>query len=251
MFLMKRFLVCVEYNGSNYFGWQKQNDKHTIQLVIEKTLSIIANHDINIFCASRTDKGVHSLGQIFHFDSYSNRTLYEWLSGGNSLLPKDITFKWINYINNTFHARFNAIARRYIYVVSYSKIRSSFLNKLVMYYPYKLNVSIMLEGAKFLLGEHNFSFFTTSKNQSKNTIKKVYYIRIYQKNLYTFFDIKANSFLYHMVRNIVSVLLLLGIKRYSVSYIKNLIKLKDKSRLNINLIEPDGLYLHTVYYKFS
>ncbi len=244
-----RFLVCVKYNGSGYSGWQKQSDNgFSVQNKIEESLSKIANHKVNIFCSSRTDAGVHSIGQTFHFDTFRKRTINEWLFGTNSILPKDISFKWVKNVSINFHARFNAIARRYIYIICNSKLRCSFLNKLVTYYPIYLNVEDMLKGSKFLLGEHDFSFFRSSKCQSKSAFRNIIDIKIFRKGVYIFFVIKADSFLYRMVRNIIGSLLLVGIKKYSFYWIKYLLLLKNRINCHISTVKPDGLYLSNVYY---
>ncbi len=247
---MYRLLVCVEYNGSNYIGWQKQNSLqlYSIQGVIEKILSVIAKHNVDIFCSSRTDAGVHSIGQVFHFDTLTFRTERDWLFSANNNLPYDIAFKWVKFISLDFHARFSALSRRYIYVIYMSKIRSCFLNKLVTYYFYDLDVNLMSKASKFLLGEHDFSSFKSSGCESINPIRNVLNISIYKKNNFIFFDITANSFLYRMVRNIVSSLLLVGIKKYSIFWIKEFLSYKKNDVFKINVVKPNGLYLLNVYY---
>ncbi len=250
MFILKniqRILVCVEYNGSNYYGWQKQPNRITVQSVIEKCLSKIANHTIYIYCASRTDSGVHGVNQIFHFDTFACRKKNEWLYGSNAILPKDISFKYIKYIDNNFHARFSAIARRYIYILCNSKIRCSLLHKQVAYYPYNIDFPLIIKASKLFCGQHNFRFFTSSKNKTFSYIRNIFYFNIYKKNSYIFFDIKGNSFLYHMIRNIISVLLLVARGKYSLHYITDVLLLKTK--LNVNLIDASGLYLYSVFYK--
>ncbi len=246
-----RLLVCVEYNGFNYIGWQKQKDKNksSIQENIEISLAKIANHSVNIFCASRTDSGVHSLGQVFHF----NTSLYikesNWVNGLNSILNKDIYVKWVKYVSNKFHARFDAIARRYIYVISIYKFYSIFLYKLVTYLKVNyLNITSMIKGSKYLIGNYNFSSFSSVKGNTNNMFRKIFYIKIYKKNNYIFFDIKANSFLYKMIRNIVTSLVLVGLNKKPYYWIKSLLSCRIRY-LKYNLIPSNGLYLHTVYYK--
>ncbi len=246
-----RLLVCVEYNGSNYIGWQKQcfNTKlNSIQNVIENVLSVIAKHKISIFCSSRTDSGVHSLGQVFHFDTFCYRSERDWLFSSNNKLPYDISFRWVKFISSNFHARFNAISRRYFYVICTSKTRSCFFNKLVTYYNYDVNINLMKKASKYLLGENDFSSFKSSKCESLSSYRNIIHINIYSKYNYIFFDIRANSFFYHMVRNIVSSLLLVGIRKYSFYWIKDFLNYKDNSVFKINMIKPYGLYLFSVYY---
>ncbi len=249
MYKKYRLVVCVEYKGTNYSGWQIQNiNDNSIQNIIEKSLFILIKEKIKIFCSSRTDSGVHSIGQIFHFDIYKYININKLLYNINFILPYDISFKWIKYVSSKFHSRYNAISRRYIYIIYNSKIRSSFLNKLVMYFNKDLDIYLMSKSAKFLVGEHDFSSFRSSKCESKNPYKKIFYLNIFKKNNFIFFDIKANSFLYHMVRNIVSCLIMVGTRIYSIYWLKDFLNYKNNKIFNINIVKPYGLYLISVNY---
>ncbi len=246
-----RLLVCVEYNGSNYNGFQSQSNykkKLTIQGIIESILTKISRSKIKIFCASRTDIGVHSIGQMFHFDTNIYKSEKDWLVISNYNLPKDICFKSVKYISNYFHARHNVIARRYIYVILNSFLGSSILYNLVLNFKIKLNIDLMLKASRILLGINDFSSFKSSGCQSKNNIKYIFHFNIFKKGLYIFFDIKANSFLYHMVRNIISCILLVGIKKHSVNWFNKFLIYKNKNYYKFNLIKPNGLYLYKIYY---
>ncbi len=245
-----RLIVCVEYKGTNYSGWQKNKFSKliSIQETIENVLSKICKHNVNIFCSSRTDKGVHSLGQIFHFDTYKYRSEIEWLSISNFILPKDIFFKWVKFcLFNRFNSRKDCLARRYIYVILNRFNRSSFLYDFVLYYNKYLLINLMLEASKYLLGEHNFSSFRSSGCQSISFFRNIFYINIFRRGVFVFFDIIADSFLYHMVRNIVSILLLVGIKKKSICWFRDFFYSCIKN-YNINLIKPNGLYLYKIYY---
>ncbi len=249
MFLFKKYrlAVCVEYNGTNYIGWQKQFKKNSIQEVIENMLSKISNHEVKIFCASRTDLGVHSLGQIFHFDTFKYRNENEWLIISNYNLPKDIYFKWVKNVSLNFHSRYNAISRRYIYIILNSNIQNVFLYNLVFFFNKKLDINLMLLASRILLGENDFSSFRSSGCQSISSIRRIFYFNIYNNGLFIFFDIIANSFLYHMVRNIISSLLLVGINKMSIFNFKKIFYSKNKD-YKFNLVKPNGLYLYRVYY---
>ncbi len=245
-----RLLVCVEYNGNNYNGFQKQYSKNvkTIQQIIENILTKISGNEVKIFCSSRTDKGVHSIGQIFHFDTNIYKREKDWLNISNYNLPNDICFKWVKYVSLNFHARHNVIARRYIYVILNSFLNSSLLYNLVLIFKKKLNIDLMINASKFLLGINDFSSFRSSGCQSNNTIKYIFYFNIFKKGMYIFFDIKANSFLYHMVRNIISCLLLVGIKKYSINWFNKFLISRNRNYCKFNLVKPNGLYLYKIYY---
>ncbi len=246
---MYRLLVCIQYNGFFYHGWQKQNkNDNSIQCVIENYLSLFFNYNIKIFCSSRTDIGVHSLGQIFHFDIKKYIKINLILNYLNNVLLNYILIKWIKYVSINFHSRYNAIARRYIYVMCNIDNKSIFLNKLVTYYNEYIDINLMLKASRCLIGKHDFSSFRSSKCESKNPYKIIFYINIYKYKKFIFFDIKANSFLYHMVRNIISSLLLVGTYKYSVFWIKDFLYYRNKKIFNIYMIKPYGLYLVNVYY---
>lgn len=250
MILIKyRLLASVRYIGTNYIGWQKQLlvSINSIQEILENCLSIIANHSIHIVSSSRTDAGVHSIGQLFHFDTYTYRLIKEWLLGVNSLLPNDILLNWIYYIPLTVHVRKNTIFRRYIYIINNNILSSCFLYNLVFDYPYKLDINLMLKAASIFKGIHDFSFFSSDKNKSVNTIKHIMHLNIFQKNKYIIIDIQANSFLYRMVRNIVSSLLLVGIRYYSYNWIYELLNNnKNKCLPIIQIVKSHGLYLYQI-----
>ncbi len=246
---MYRLLVCVKYNGSQYHGWQKQfKNDNSIQSIIENSLFLLFKYNIKIFCSSRTDVGVHSLGQTFHFDIKKYIKINFLLNLLNKILPIYICIKWIKYVYMKFNARYNAIARRYIYIIYNSNLKSVFLDKLVTYNSNDININIMLKASKFLIGRHNFNSFRSSGCESNNSYKTIFYLNIYKLGNFIFFDIKANSFLYHMVRNIVSSLLLIGTYRYSILWIKDFLFCQNKNFFDICIVKPYGLYLMNVYY---
>lgn len=244
-----RLVVCVEYKGTNYSGWQFQNiNDNSIQNIIEKSLCLLIKEKIKIFCSSRTDIGVHSLGQIFHFDINKIINVDKLLYKINFILPNDINFKWIRYIYNNFHARYSAISRRYIYIICLSKIHSSFLYRLVTYYNENLDIDLMYKSSRFLIGRHNFNSFISSKCESNNFYRNIFFINIFKKNDFIYFDIEANSFLYHMIRKIISCLLMVGSKKYSLYWLKDFLYYRNNKIFNINIIKPYGLYLLNVKY---
>ncbi|QJC35971.1 tRNA pseudouridine(38-40) synthase TruA [Enterobacteriaceae endosymbiont of Donacia cincticornis] len=244
-----KFALGVEYNGTHYHGWQKQNIhyKKTIQGYLEKIISKIANHDVFIFCAGRTDIGVHSIGQVIHFETYSFRSKKSWFLGINSLLPKDIVIKWIISVKKNFHARFSALSRRYIYVIYNNQFKSAIFSDLVTLYKKKLNIVKMKNAIQYLLGEHDFSSFHSGKKNNVSSFRRIMYCNIKKYGNYIFIDIKANAFLYHMVRNIIGSLIEIGIGRKKENWLLELIKIKDRTKAAIT-VKPNGLFLIEVKY---
>ncbi|QJC38010.1 tRNA pseudouridine(38-40) synthase TruA [Enterobacteriaceae endosymbiont of Donacia marginata] len=245
-----KFALGVEYNGTNYHGWQKQKKYHkkkTIQEYLEKVISKIANHDVIIFCAGRTDIGVHSLGQVVHFETYSFRKKKSWILGINSLLPKDIVIKWIVSVKKEFHARFSALSRRYFYIIYNNKYRSAIFNNLSTLSNHKLNIKKIKNAMKYLLGEHNFSSFQSGKKKNGSSFRNILNCDIKKYGNYIILDIKANAFLYHMVRNIVGSLIEIGIGNQNEDWLLELIKSEDRTKAAVT-VKPNGLFLAGVEY---
>lgn len=151
-----KIALGIEYDGSRYFGWQKQETVESVQQKLEQALSVVANSPVEVFCAGRTDAGVHGTGQVVHFETEVNRPLQSWCFGTNAHLPDDIAVKWAVEVSENFHARFSATARRYRYIIYNSKLRSAILPKGVTHFHFPLDESKMHQAGQFLLGENDF-----------------------------------------------------------------------------------------------
>lgn len=243
---IKKFALGIEYNGEYYHGWQRQKKHSSIQEEVEKCLSKIANHKINVICAGRTDSGVHSIGQVVHFKTISVRSEYAWTVGVNTYLSKNISIKWVKEVPDNFNARYSAIGRTYRYIIYNNVCRSSILYEKSNHIYKNLNVFKMHSKAQYLLGEHDFSSFRALGCQSFSSIRKITKINIYRINNFVIIDITANSFLYHMVRNIVGSL----IETHSINK-KDIMKdlLNKKNRNYAGPTAPaKGLYLLSIQY---
>ncbi len=244
-----RLALCVEYNGTNYFGWQKQNthlDK-TIQYFVDKAISKIADEEISTTCAGRTDTGVHAFGQIIHFDTEKKRSDYKWITGINSNMPNDIIIKSIFHTPDDFHSRYSAIDRSYRYIILNQKQQSVFVSSQSLHYPDYLDLQKIELASKHMLGEKDFSCFRSSGCTSKSPMKNIKSINITKNNNYIAIDITANSFMYHMVRNIIGELLLIGSGDKSPESINGLIASCDRS-LCATMVPACGLYLMSISY---
>lgn len=247
--IMKRIVIGIEYKGDDFHGWQRQTKPQvpTVQLILEEALSKIANHPINLICAGRTDAGVHATGQVAHFDVQSERDKKAWLCGTNSLLPKTIRILWVNFVDDTFHARFSASFRRYQYWIDNSEISSAIFSGLLTHYKIPLDHKLMHESAQNLVGEHDFSSFRGSTCESNTPMRNIHYLKVFTQQKKICVEIQANAFLLHMVRNIVGSLIEVGAKRKPCEWVSELLNLKNR-----NLAAPtapsDGLYLVWVGY---
>ncbi|BAH82963.1 tRNA pseudouridine(38-40) synthase TruA [Candidatus Ishikawella capsulata] len=242
-----KWALGVRYDGSKYYGWQKQKALHTIQEYLENALSVVANHEVKVFCAGRTDAGVHSIGQVVHFETISKRNESAWTRGVNAHLPHDIAVSWVKEVPNCFHARFSALARRYLYIIYNKSLRCPLFNNCMMhFYPY-LSEEKMYRAGQYLLGENDFSTFRSSYCQSHTPWRKLIYLKVKRYGHYITIDMKANSFVHHMVRNIVGSLIEVGCGKHTEKWISELLIAKDRKLAGVKA-QAQGLYLLSVDY---
>jgi tRNA pseudouridine38-40 synthase len=248
---LTRIAMCVEYQGTNYHGWQEQNHTDlTIQAKIEAAISLVAGESISVVCSGRTDAGVHAVGQIIHFDTKAKRKTYNWIVGCNTNLPDDIRISWACEVADTFNARRSARWRRYVYMLSNEPVRPVIASKYLTWHKKKLNENKMLEAAQYLLGEHDFNAFRDSECQSKTTIRCIKDFQITRLGNLIFFDIIANAFLHHMVRNIVGSLLQVGAEKSAPAWIKEVLEKRDRKLAGMTA-PANGLFLFEVGYSLD
>ncbi|WP_367677308.1 tRNA pseudouridine(38-40) synthase TruA [Buchnera aphidicola] len=245
---MEKFAAGLEYDGSDYHGWQIQKSGIlSIQLVVEKAISIVANHKVDIFCSGRTDAHVHSVGQVIHFQTFSVRENISWLLGINSCLPNGIVMRWIKKVPNIFHARYSAVSRCYRYIIYNNITRSSILRNRVYDVHRVLNVQAMYHASQCIVGEYDFSSFRSKKCQAYTPFRKIIFTHVYQLNKFIFIDIEANAFLQYMVRNIIGCLLEIGKMKKHFSWITYVLNKKNRF-FCAPTAHPCGLYLLQVKY---
>ncbi len=242
-----RIALGVEYNGQDFFGWQAQENLVTVQGCLESAVSQIANEPVKLFCAGRTDAGVHATGQVVHFDTNAERNTRAWTLGVNTHLPSSISVSWAEAVDDEFHARFSAIARCYRYIIYNQSIRSAHLAKRATWHYPPLDSHKMKTAGQFLLGEQDFSSFRSSECQSHSPMRNVHSLDVQRNEQFVIVSIQANAFLHHMVRNIVGVLLRIGAGFHSVEWMEEVLHAKDR-RNAAETASPDGLYLERVIY---
>lgn len=246
--VVSRVAACVEYSGTAYRGWQRQQaGVRSVQEEVEKALSRVANHPVQLFCAGRTDAGVHASCQIIHFDTTAKREPMNWFHGANANLPHDISLVWAKPVSMDFHARFAAKARRYRYVIYNDPVRPAQLGREVTWNYRALDVERMQLAAQALLGEHDFTAYRAVACQAKSPIKTIHHLRLVRFGKFIVLDIRASAFLHHMVRNIAGVLMQIGCGERPVEWAGEV--LKGRSRRDGGLTAPAyGLYLVDVTY---
>lgn len=242
-----KIALGVEYDGSNYYGWQRQQTVPSIQEKIEIAVSRIANESVNLVCAGRTDAGVHATGQVIHFETQSVRDNQAWTRGVNANLPNDIVIRWACPVSDKFNARFSAISREYRYIICNTQFRPAILHNGVTHYHLPLNAEKMHRSARCLLGEHDFSAFRAAQCQSKTPWRHVFHLNVVRINHYIIIDIQANAFVHHMVRNIVGSLLAVGNGEKGEEWIDEILNSCDRTLAGVTA-KPHGLYLVNVAY---
>lgn len=242
-----RIALGIEYDGSKYYGWQRQNEVRSVQEKLEKALSQVANQPIAVYCAGRTDAGVHGTGQVVHFETTSVRKDAAWTLGVNANLPSDIAVRWVKDVPDDFHARFSATARRYRYIIYNQRLRPAVLGQGVTHFYAPLDAERMQRAAQSLIGENDFTSFRAVQCQSRTPWRNVMHINVSRYGAYVVVDIKANAFVHHMVRNIVGSLMEVGAGHQPESWIAELLAAKDRT-LAAATAKAEGLYLVSVDY---
>ncbi|POB04466.1 tRNA pseudouridine(38-40) synthase TruA [Halopseudomonas oceani] len=249
--VVSRVAACVEYKGTAYRGWQRQQPGvPSVQEAVEKALSRVANHPVQIFCAGRTDAGVHASCQVIHFDSDAVRSPRNWIHGANANLPADISLSWVTPIGLDFHARFSAVARRYRYVIYNDPIRPAHLAHEVTWNYRPLDVARMRAAATALVGTHDFTSYRAVGCQAKSPIKTIHHLELLEFGRFIVLDIRANAFLHHMVRNIAGVLMQIGCGEQPVEWAQQVLDVRDRAQGGLTA-PAYGLYLVDVTYPDS
>jgi tRNA pseudouridine38-40 synthase len=218
-----------------------------VQDALERALAEIAGAPVSTTCAGRTDAGVHALAQVVHFDTDAHRPDSAWVRGTNALLPAGVSVLWARVVGPAFHARFDAQARRYRYVLLARGERPGLLHGRVGWWHGALDVEAMREAAAALIGEHDFSAFRAAECQAKSPVRTLTNLEIGSEGPFIAFDLRANAFLQHMVRNIVGSLVYVGAGRQPPGWIGELLQGRDR-RLAAPTFAADGLYLTGVEY---
>jgi len=242
-----RYALGIEYDGKKYCGWQRQNSVVSVQQTLERALSKIANKPIEVICAGRTDTGVNATNQVVHFETEQVRKDAGWTLGVNTHLPDDIAVTWVKTVDDSFHARFSATARRYRYIIYNNRLRSAILSYGISHCHFPLDEKLMHTAAQHLIGKHDFTSFRTVHCQSHSAVRTIQHCHVSRQGQYIIVDIKANAFLHHMVRNIVGSLMRVGQSKEPTEWIKEVLELKNRCMAGVTA-PPEGLYFVEVDY---
>jgi len=242
-----RIALGIEYDGSCFLGWQTQPGGGTVQDALEAALAGIAGERVGVTCAGRTDRGVHGRAQVVHFDTAAQRPDSAWVRGVNALLPASVAVLWSQPVAPDFHARYCALSRTYRYVLVNRPVRPALAARYAGWHHAPLDLAPMREAARHLLGEHDFSAFRAADCQAKSPRRTLGRIDIERKGECIEFEMRANAWLQHMVRNIVGTLVYVGKGKHPPQWAKAVLESRDRSRA-APTFGPEGLYLEAVQY---
>jgi len=242
-----RIAAIIEYDGSRFSGWQRQDQTRTVQGVVEEALSKVADEVIQVTVAGRTDAGVHAAGQVIHFDTSAARSDYSWVRGANSNLPSEVALLWAGPVEDGFHARYSATGRHYHYIILNRPIRPTYLARRVTHEYRLLDVAAMQRASQYLLGEHDFTSFRATECQAKSPVRELRGLDVTRHGDMVHIHAHANAFLQHMVRNIAGVLMTVGAGERQPSWTQEVLEARERRAGGVTAA-PDGLYLREIEY---
>ena len=244
---MTRIALGIEYDGACFCGWQTQPSACGVQDHVEAALAHIAGERVDTVCAGRTDAGVHALQQVVHFDTAAERPESAWVRGVNASLSPDCAVLWAREVAEEFHARYSALERCYRYVLLNRPVRPAVAQRRVGWFHLPLDVERMRSAAALLVGEHDFSAFRSSECQARSPVREIRRLDIERRGDLVIFQIRANAFLHHMVRNLVGTLVYVGKEKHPPEWVADVLASGERSRA-APTFDAAGLYLAHVEY---
>ncbi len=245
---MRNIKLNLEYDGTNYAGWQVQNKKYrTIQQALEKALRRILGKKIRVISSGRTDSGVHAFGQVANFKTDSTIEVRKLQRALNAVLPDDIAVTKTEEVGKSFHSRFSAKSKVYRYTILNRPSRPALLRSVAYFCPYPLNLRMMAKDARVLLGRHNFKSFQAADKKERGAVRQIKSLKVSRDGDLIYIDIEADGFLYNMVRNIVGTLIDVGRGRLPEGSIKKIL-LAENRRFAGPTVPAKGLCLLEVRY---
>ena len=245
---MRNIKMTIKYDGSRYKGFQRLKDNDmTIQGKIEDVLSKMTNEHIEIIGSGRTDMGVHARGQVANFKTNSELSLKKMQDYLYNYLPEDIVITELEEVEERFHSRYNVKSKTYLYKIDNDKYHDPFTRRYTTHIEKKLNIDLMREASEYLVGEHDFTSFASSKSKKKSNVREIHSIVINENNNMIDIYVQGNGFLYNMVRIIAGALIDVGSKRKTPQDIKIMLENKDRSKSS-DTAPAKGLCLYKVTY---
>ncbi|MCD8090436.1 MAG: tRNA pseudouridine(38-40) synthase TruA [Clostridiales bacterium] len=246
---MKRMLLKIAYDGTAYYGWQRQNNFITVQQRLEESLSRLLGQEISVRGSSRTDTGVHALGQgaVFKADFTIPEDRFPYAL--NSFLPEDIVCRGARLVDEEFHPQYSVVKKTYKYSILNDRYRNPLLDRYCEFVPKELDTDKMSQCCKYFLGEHDFKAFCASGSTAKTTNRTIYDLTVEKNQNIIDIEVTGNGFLYNMVRIIAGTLVDVGLGKIPVSDVEKIIAWGDRTKAGKTL-PPRGLALMNIVYDF-
>jgi tRNA pseudouridine38-40 synthase len=242
-----RIALGLEYDGSAFCGWQTQPSGCGVQDHLQRSLHTFTQERVETTAAGRTDAGVHATAQVVHFDTEAVREAHSWVRGPNATLDPGVRVIWSAGVPGDFHARYSALSRTYRYLLLDAPVAPALLRNRVGWHHRPLDVARMAEGARSLVGEHDFSAFRDAQCQAKSPVRNLTQASVERRGRLVVVTLAANAFLHKMVRNVVGALVYVGDGREEPGWIGELLAARDR-RESAPTFAPDGLYLAAIAY---
>jgi|LSQX01.2.fsa_nt_gb tRNA pseudouridine38-40 synthase len=244
---MVNIRLIIEYDGTNYHGWQSQINAITVQDTIEKAIKSLTGEEISLVGSSRTDFGVHAYGQTANFKTCSSIPPDRFSYALNRMLPEDIVIRKSQEVDMGFHSRYMAKGKKYRYLIYNSRFRSAILRNRAYHVSHGLDIDAMKKAAGCFAGTHDFAAFRASGSSVKTSTRTITSVSVEKEDDIITFEVSGNGFLYNMVRIMAGTLIDIGIGRIPSDSISDIIKSLDRKRAG-RTAPAKGLYLVEVYY---
>lgn len=243
-----RILLLVSYDGSNYYGWQKQKSFVSVQEKLEEALSALYRKEISVRGSSRTDTGVHALMQGAVFETENTIPLEKLPYAVNSFLPMDIVVTKAYEVDESFHPQYSVVDKTYHYKILNAPFRVPTLNKYTEFVHYKLDIEAMQKACEYFIGEHDFKAFCAAGSDAKTTVRTIYALSVEKQDNIITISVRGNGFLYNMVRIIAGTLVYVGLDKIKPYDIEKIILSRNRA-LAGKTLSPNGLTLMEVNYE--
>ncbi len=247
---MRRILLTIEYKGTRYAGWQRQENALAVQQILEEALEKMLQQKVVLIASGRTDAGVHALGQKAHFDYDGDFPLDKMPLASQSLLPEDIAILKAEEVSPDLHAQYSAKKKTYRYQMYLSRENHPLLNDVYAPIPYAesyFDFSKVEKAAKDLIGTYDFAGFANKGSQVRSTVRTIYDVKVKKEGMFITFDITGNGFLYNMVRIIAGTLVYIGLGKRGTDAVKKILETQNRN-LAGKTFPPQGLFLLDVEY---
>lgn len=246
---MSNYKLTIQYDGGRYKGWQRLgNDDNTIQGKIEKAISDMVGHSVEIIGSSRTDAGVHALEQIANFKIKEDMPISQMQSFLNHYLPRDISITNVEQVDDRFHARYHSVEKTYLYRIWNRPFSHPFMRKYSMHVAKKLDLDKMRQAGRYYVGEHDFTAYSNSKSHKKNMVRKIHELVLEETEGMIVIRIRGNGFLYHMVRKMVGTLIEVGWGEINPDQIPLILQSRERVQTG-GMAEAHGFYLEHIRFR--